>query len=181
VVSEMPLGGRPGKGAFPRRNRIIAALADTLIVIEAGHRSGALITARIALDLGRTVAAVPGPIDSPRHIGSNLLLYDGAAFISRVEDVLSIASLDATPAAATTSLRTDATESDYRPILDAMRAGTSDVEDLARTTRLPPRDVVAALSALELSGRIQVSTSGVVSVITGSRGAAEARDVPSGW
>jgi DNA processing protein len=71
VLSEAPMGSRPTKGAFPKRNRIIAALSETLIVVEAGHRSGALITSRLALELGRNVAAVPGPIDSPRHVGSN--------------------------------------------------------------------------------------------------------------
>jgi DNA processing protein len=179
VVAEMPLGSRPGKGAFPRRNRIIAALADTLVVIEAGERSGALITARIALDLGRTVAVVPGPIDSPRHIGSNRLLAAGASFIACVEDVLSIASIDMRQVMVTPKVPAVTEESGHRSILEALRAGTSDVEDLARTSRMSPRDFVAALSSLELSGRVQVSATGAVSVMSGSRGGAESREVPA--
>ena len=93
VLSEAPLGRRPTKGAFPRRNRIIAALAEILVVVEAGERSGALITAGLAADLGRTVAAVPGTIDSPRHVGSNRLLADGAQFIVQAGDILSLADL----------------------------------------------------------------------------------------
>jgi DNA processing protein len=164
VVSEMPLGTRPGKGAFPRRNRIIAALSDTLIVIEAGERSGALITARIALELGRTVAVVPGAIDSPRHAGSNQLLADGASFIARVEDVLSIASID--PVAPTSKQQVNDAPAvpNHASILEAIRAGTSDLEDLARSSRLPPRELAAALSSLELAGRIHVSPGGAVSL-----------------
>lgn len=164
IVSEMPLGSRPGKGAFPRRNRIIAALADTLVVVEAGDRSGALITARIALDLGRTVAAVPGPIDSPRHIGSNRLLGEGASFIARVDDVLSIASIDTTPAVVTAEPGADSGDLEESSILNAIRSGSSDVEDLARSSRLRPRDLAAALASLELAGRIHVSANGSVSL-----------------
>ncbi|MDQ6926161.1 MAG: DNA-processing protein DprA, partial [Candidatus Eremiobacteraeota bacterium] len=88
VVSEQPPGTTAVPGAFPRRNRIIAGLADCTVVIEAGERSGALITADVALDLGRTVAAVPGPIDQPRSIGSNALLRDGAHVLASVDDLL---------------------------------------------------------------------------------------------
>ena len=166
VVSEIPLGSRPGKGAFPRRNRIIAALAETLIVIEAGERSGALITARIAAELGRNVAVVPGPIDSPRHVGSNRLLHDGAAVITRIEDVLSIADLDS-PAREAPQCAADGDTADpaHGIILAALRAGAADVEDLGRTTRLSPRDFATALSSLELTGRIHVSATGAVRTV----------------
>ena len=66
LLSELPPGERADAGSFPRRNRIIAALATVTLVVEAGHSSGALITATHALELGRAVAAVPGPIDSRR-------------------------------------------------------------------------------------------------------------------
>jgi DNA processing protein len=166
VISEMPLGARPGKGAFPRRNRIIAALAETLVVIEAGERSGALITARNALDLGRNVAVVPGPIDSPRHVGSNRLLADGASIIARVEDVLSIAGIETArrgePQAVPVA---DSGDRASQTILEAVRAGASDIEDLGRTTRLPARDFASAMSALELAGRIEVSPTGAVKTL----------------
>ncbi len=79
VVSEFPLGQRPTTFAFPRRNRVIAALARHVLVVEAGRRSGALITADYALELDVDVLVVPGPIDSPQSEGANRLLLDGAA------------------------------------------------------------------------------------------------------
>src|SRR5829696_2529212 len=78
VLSELPPGARSHKGSFPKRNRIIAALARLTIVVEAPFDSGALITASDALELGRDVAAVPGPIDSPQSQGTNLYIRDGA-------------------------------------------------------------------------------------------------------
>jgi len=91
VVSEFLPGTPPRPHHFPRRNRIMAALADLLVVVEAGRRSGALITVEHALDLGRDVWSVPGPIDAPVCAGSNLLLAEGAlplvsigGFVARV-------------------------------------------------------------------------------------------------
>ena len=169
VLSEAPLSTRPVPGAFPKRNRIIAALSETLIVVEAGERSGALITARIALDLGRTVAAVPGPIDSPRHVGSNRLLYAGASFIASVDEVLSLAALepvcaDSAGEAVVESERDSSADPAQAAILGAIRAGASDVEDIARTTRLPAREFASALSALELEGQLELSPGGTVSL-----------------
>lgn len=169
VLSEAPMGSRPTKGAFPKRNRIIAALSETLIVVEAGHRSGALITSRLALELGRNVCAVPGPIDSPRHVGSNRLLSEGASFISSVADVLSLAGVE------TSDLKTvdDAEAPTTAPphddpaqavILEAVRAGASDIEDLARSTKMTPRDFTSALSTLEVAGRLVVTPSGSVAL-----------------
>ena len=166
VLSEAPIGSRPVKGAFPKRNRIIAALSEVLVVIEAGERSGALITSRIALDLGRTVAAVPGPIDSPRNVGSNRLLADGAAFIGQVEDVLSLTGLESTASAAVAPSMAATTGNDpfEVAILRAVRSGTSEIEDLARSTGLHPREFAGALSALELTGRLLVSSGGEVTL-----------------
>jgi DNA processing protein len=88
VVSEFPPGARPRKWTFPARNRIIAGLADMTVVVEAAERSGSLITADLALKLGRDVAAVPGPVLSPRASGTNALLRDGATLVRNVDDVL---------------------------------------------------------------------------------------------
>jgi DNA processing protein len=170
VLSEAPMGSRPVLGAFPKRNRLIAALSETLIVIEAGERSGALITSRIALELGRNVAAVPGPIDSPRHVGSNRLLAEGAAFVSSIDDVLSVTGIEPGVAPAPPSVAGGgeapvlADEASHIAILNAVRAGASDVEDLARSTRLAPRDFATALSNLELAGQLLVSPSGGISL-----------------
>lgn len=166
VLAEAPIGSRPVKGSFPRRNRIIAALSEVLVVIEAGDRSGALITSRIALDIGRTVAAVPGPIDSPRHVGSNRLLNDGASFIGRVEDVISLAGLEnsaSAPGDPSVPANSDDDPSEIA-ILRAVRSGTSEIGDLARSTGLPPREFAGALSALELTGRLLITEAGSVSL-----------------
>jgi DNA processing protein len=163
VLSEAPIGSRPVKGAFPKRNRIIAALSELLVVIEAGERSGALITSRVALDLGRNVAAVPGPIDSARNVGSNRLLADGASIIANLDDVILLAGLRGSAAVDTLSDTHGDQDSSQLAILEAMGTGASAIDDLARSTRLPPRDLAAALSTLELNGHVIVSDEGTVS------------------
>jgi DNA processing protein len=88
AVSELPCGAPVWRWTFPARNRIIAALASTTIVVEAGGRSGALLTAGFARALGRPIGAVPGPISSPASVGSNALLADGAYVVRGPQDVL---------------------------------------------------------------------------------------------
>ena len=88
LVSELPLGITPYRWAFPARNRIIAALAGLTVVVEAAVRSGSLITAEIALELGRGVGAVPGPVSAWRSSGTNALLRDGAHVIRDARDIL---------------------------------------------------------------------------------------------
>ena len=84
----MPPGFVPFKWGFPARNRLIAGLADLTVVVEAAERSGSLITAELAQDLGRGVAAVPGAVTNPMAAGTNALLRDGAAVVRGAQDVL---------------------------------------------------------------------------------------------
>lgn len=91
VISEMPPGAGAHKWCFPARNRLIAALARVTVVVEAAERSGSLITAELARDLGREVAAVPGRVTSPLAAGTNALLKDGAAVVRNAEDALDLA------------------------------------------------------------------------------------------
>jgi len=88
IVSEYPMLRGPRAGSFPARNRIIAGLSAGVVVVEAGHRSGALITAARALEEGREVFAVPGPVTEPLSRGPNGLIKAGAALVEGIEDVL---------------------------------------------------------------------------------------------
>jgi len=171
ALSEAIPGTRPVKGAFPRRNRIIAALSELLIVVEAGHRSGALITADLALDLGRPVAAVPGPIDSPRHAGTNQLLATGALFIATPEDALAMMKLPTpgkAPAAAPRDTVGDLAVSE-RAVLDAVQRGASDPDGIARVTGLTARDIGCALSSLELTGAVRFDHGAILLAPGGGR------------
>ena len=88
VISELPLGSAPDKGNFPRRNRIISGMSLGVVVVEAAQKSGSLITAALALEQGRDVFAVPGKVDSPRSIGTNGLIKEGAKLVNDIEDVM---------------------------------------------------------------------------------------------
>jgi DNA processing protein len=157
VLSEYPPGERANGGSFPRRNRIIAALAQATIVVEAGAKSGALITANDAEQLGRTVAAVPGPIDQPQSEGTNLLLRDGAQFIASVEDALALVGL--TRAVRRPSVAPD---SDEANVWRALGDGAADLEAICGRTRLPADRCLAAITALELAGAVECTLTGVV-------------------
>jgi DNA processing protein len=94
LVSPFPDGTRPGAGNFTDRNRVMATLADVMVVVEASVNSGALVTAQAAIALGKPVMAVPGSIFSPFSIGCHQLLHDGACIVLKAHDVLAL--LDAT-------------------------------------------------------------------------------------
>lgn len=157
VLSEHGSGTRAHRGAFPRRNRIIAALAPLTIVVEAGERSGALNTADQAADLGRTVAAVPGPIDSRQSVGTNGLLRDGAAVLASVNEALSLAGVDVPP-------RPRAVELDAREsrVWDALAEGGLDVDTLAARSGLPARECLAAITSLEILGMVECPLTGEI-------------------
>lgn len=157
LLSERAPGDRAGPGSFPSRNRIIAALADVVLVVEAGRKSGALITASAALELGRTVAAVPGPIDDPRSEGSNELLRDGAVVVASAADVLALAGLTPPP-------RGPAADAgpDERAVWDALARGPADLDTLAARSRLPARRCMAAVTALEIAGAVECAMTGEV-------------------
>jgi DNA processing protein len=157
LLSEELPGERANGGSFPRRNRIIAALAQLTIVVEAPARSGALITATHALELGRTVAAVPGPIDSPHSTGSNELLRDGAVVIAAVSDALAL--VGATPPVRT--LPPLATPAE-RAVWTALAAGPADLDLLAARSALPARTCLAAVTALELAGAVECEITGEI-------------------
>jgi DNA processing protein len=157
VLSELPPGERADPGSFPRRNRLIAALARVTLVVEAPHRSGALITASHALELGRAVAAVPGPIDTPESAGSNLLLRDGAHVIADAADLLQLAALHAAPPKPRPALEGAAAD-----VWRVLGDGSPDVETIVGRTGLPTRVCLAALAELEVAGLVECALTGEV-------------------
>jgi DNA processing protein len=146
---------------FPARNRLIAALADTVLVIEARARSGALITADHALDLGRDVLAVPGWAGSPAAAGTNGLLKAGAGMIENEDDLAAWLGLD--PPSQAVPLAEDAA------LVEAAASGPSHVEELADRLGKPAHEVAAALSRLELDGWIGRDESGRYLAIRAAR------------
>lgn len=160
VLSENPPGMTAHKGAFPRRNRIIAALSPVTIVVEAGRRSGALNTAGQALELGRIVAAVPGPIDSPQSVGSNELLRDGAVMIVSTDDALTLLGV----ALPKQSRDVDLPDPE-KQLWDCLRNGPADVDRLSVQTGLALGECLAGVSSLEIRGLVQCSLAGEVSRI----------------
>ena len=132
LLSEEVPGAHAGPGSFPRRNRLIAALASITIVVEAGVKSGANITATHALELGRTVAAVPGPIDAPQSAGSNALLRDGATVIAERGRCTSARWIDTAGAPAGPEIASAA----ERSVWAALGDGALDVDTLAVRMRV---------------------------------------------
>lgn len=168
VLSEFPLGTAPKPFFFPIRNRIIAGLVRVVVVVEAAERSGSLITARLASEYGRDVAAVPGPITSPQSAGSNALLKDGAIFVRSAEDVLAELpeaellrlgrARRATDAAAAAAV-TDPDAAAVHAALDETEP--LDADALLSRTKLTPARLSAALVHLELEGLVDALPGGV--------------------
>lgn len=145
----------PGTGAqphhFPRRNRVLAALGATTVVVEAGVRSGALITVDHALDLGRDVWAVPGPIDSAACQGSNRLLADGARPLVSLDDFVT-AMCGVGAVGESTAIGGDERE---RRILAVLASETVSVDRLVEVLGLPVSDVLSLLTLLEIHGEVR--------------------------
>jgi DNA processing protein len=151
VISEMPPGTAPRRWCFPARNRTIAALGRMTVVVEAAERSGSLITAEVAADLGRDVGAIPGPITSWRAKGTNALLHDGAVLVRAPDDVLdAVVGLDRPP-------NDDAGAGLPPRLASIMRAVSGGRDTLAALAGTPDQaqTMLAALTELELQGRLR--------------------------
>jgi DNA processing protein len=157
ILSELPPGARSDPGSFPRRNRIIAALASLTIVVEAPERSGALITSRQALELGRDVAAVPGPIDSPQSYGTNELLREGAHVISSVDEALRLAGI----APRVRRLPELLGEQEVK-VWTALESSSSSLDELCARVALPVAECMAVVTSLELRGVIECPMTGEI-------------------
>ncbi len=149
VVSEFPLDAAPWKGNFPRRNRVIAGWGRAVVVVEAGQKSGALITARAALEEGRDVMAVPGHPTWPCASGTNALLRDGAVIVRHAGDVLE--ELRLAPAGAVEMER----EREDDVLAALRRDAPSSVEEIASRCGRGLPELLARLGELELTERVR--------------------------
>jgi len=156
VVAELPPGTPARRWCFPARNRIIAALGQATVVVEAGERSGSLITAGQAADLGRDVAAVPGLVTAPMAAGTNALIADGAQLVRGARDVLELlfgaAALSLLPA--DSHHRAANLEPDLRALLERVGSGCDTVSALA-SGGVAVDAVLAGLAQLELRGLLR--------------------------
>jgi len=154
VVSEYPPGTAPAPWRFPARNRLIAALAGTLVVVEARARSGALITADHALDLGRDVVAVPGAAGSSAAAGTNGLIKAGAGLVEDEVDLSAWLGVD--PPAASEPPADPAA----RAVLERLSGRPAYADDIASAADLGPGAAAALLSRLEIDGWLARDASG---------------------
>ena len=158
LLSEYPLGSKPEGFRFPARNRIISGLALSVIIVEATQKSGSLITARLALDQGRDVFAVPGRIDSIKSSGCHRLIQQGAHLVQGVEDILAeLQLLSCGPVAAKTTVQeTGEMESEAEQVLMSfLDVYPVDIDTLARVSGLTTNEIHMLLLQLELKGLVR--------------------------
>jgi len=167
VVSEMPLGTQPQARHFPRRNRIISGLALGLLVVEATHKSGSLITARLALEQGREVFAVPGSPLDPRAKGPNDLIRQGAVLVETAENIMDVLRMmdqnlisepqyDLFALPAQTALPDTHDLDRVRQVIREKLTHTAiPIDDLIRLCEFSPAEVQSVILELELAGEIQ--------------------------
>lgn len=187
IVSEFPIGTRPYAGNFPRRNRLIAALSQVTLVVEAALESGSLITAGLAAEMGREVMAVPGSIDNPHSKGCHKLIKDGAKLTECLDDILNeCPGLLQNTGASSYSINKDTPDTGrrtvqtaYAPppaekmpsygaaggtavggILDKMGFDPIHPDVLAGQLAMPAADLYAALLELELDGSVAAMPGG---------------------
>lgn len=165
IISDQPMGSEPRAQLFPKRNRLISGLSLGVIVVEAAKQSGSLITARMALEQGREVFAVPGSPLDPRAKGTNDLIRQGAVLTEGAGDVLShIHTLPRHPTQATFSLMEEPPEAPLgesqlerarAKILENLSPSPVQVDELVRQCQLSPSMVLTVLLEFELSGRLE--------------------------
>ncbi|HTN44294.1 MAG TPA: DNA-processing protein DprA [Nitrospiria bacterium] len=162
VVSEFPLGTQPDPVNFPKRNRVISGLSLGVVVVEAAEQSGSLITARLALDQGREVFAVPGPIGTKTSVGTHALIKQGAKLVDGVEDILDeirpqleSPADGALPGGFSGQARPPALLPEERTVYECLSAEPRHIDELTAALRLPPAKTAGVLLQLELKGAIR--------------------------
>ena len=172
AISEMPLGHEPRARDFPRRNRLISGASLGVVVIEAAHRSGSLITARMAAEQGREVFAVPGSPLDPRAAGTNDLIKQGATMVTEASDVIhAVEPIMARPLSFPLDepdgepLQQDPDASDRARIIALLGPSPVSIDDLIRLADTSPAVVRAVLLELELAGKLERHGGGLVSLV----------------
>ena len=158
LLTEFAPGERPHAGGFPRRNRLISALARVTVVVEAAPGSGALITAGTALDQGRDVMAVPGPITSRTSGGTNALIRDGAHPLLELNDLFQFyteAMTDAVPARVVEPRLPPDLDPQERSLAELLTNGERQLDVLAHSARRSVADVLSLLASLEIQGLVE--------------------------
>jgi DNA processing protein len=158
LVSEFPPGTAPLPENFPRRNRIIAGLTLGTLVVEAARRSGSLITARLALEAGREVFAIPGSIHSPLSQGCHQLIKSGAKLVEEAQDVVTelkfLVSKEPLTEARPTAAAGRELDKEYEMLLDALGFEPATIDSLVARTELPSQSIASMLLILELEDRV---------------------------
>ena len=172
AISEMPLGHEPRARDFPRRNRLISGASLGVVVVEAAHRSGSLITARMAAEQGREVFAVPGSPLDPRAAGTNDLIKQGATLVTDASDIIqAVGPIMERPIALPANepdsepLEGDPLASDRARIIGLLGPSPVSIDDLIRMAALPPDLVRTVLLELDLAGKLERHGGGLVSLI----------------
>jgi DNA processing protein len=171
AISEMPLGHVPRARDFPRRNRLISGAALGVVVVEAAHRSGSLITARIAAEQGREVFAVPGSPLDPRAAGTNDLIKQGATLITEAADVINAVEpimerpIELREPDGNDPIDFEPEANDRARIVGLLGPSPISLDDLIRMSGASPAIVRLVLLELELAGRLERHGGGLVSLI----------------
>jgi len=163
AISEYPLGMRPAKWTFPQRNRILAGLSRGVVVVQAPERSGSLITARLALEQGRDVFAVPGNINSLTSAGSNRLIKQGAQLVDRAEEILAeypdLLAEQGAPPEERQEEGPSLSEQEQR-VYDLISLEPVHVDDIIARGDLSPTEASHILLLLQLEGLIEEAEGG---------------------
>lgn len=175
LLSEQPPGERPRAWLFPYRNRILTGLSLATVVVEADARSGSLASARHALDQGREVFAVPGPIDSPSSVGTNRLLSQGASPFCGTTDLRAVSGLSklldkkSVKLLETIGIDVGTVDEGQASLLLAVAAGATRPDEMAGAAALDGARVLALLTALELDGLVRREAHGAFVVSDSGR------------